>query len=124
MQSRRHERVRELLIRTLGEVVRREFSVDEIGVITVTDVGVANDMQSAMVFISVLGTEEQQLKCLNLLKNNRKHLQTLLGQAVTLKYTPRLMFRLDSSIERGDRVLNIMQELETSDPSESSSPPE
>lgn len=124
MQSRRHERVRELLIRALGEVVRREMPVEETGVITVTDVGVSNDMQTAMVFVSVLGTDEQKHKRLNALKNKRKHLQMLLGQAVMLKYTPRLMFRLDTSLERGDRVLNIMNELESTSPTESSTPTE
>ncbi len=119
MLSRRHERVRELLTRSLGEIVRREFSVEEAGVITVIDVGVSRDMQSAMVFISVLGSEEQKQKALNLLKNHRVQLQSWLAQAVTLKYTPRLMFRLDTSIERGDRVMNIMNELESASPAES-----
>ena len=118
MQSRRHERVRELLIRTLGEMVRREFSVAETGVITVTDVSLANDLHSAVVFVSIYGTDTQKQKGLELLKNQRKHLQTLLGQAVVLKNTPRLFFRWDDSLERGDRVLHIIEELEASNPTE------
>jgi len=119
MQSRRHERVRELLTRSLGEIVRREFSVAETGVITIIDVGMARDMKTALVFVSVLGSDEQKQKALNLLKNHRVQLQSWLAQAVTLKYTPRLMFRLDTSLERGDRVLNIMNELESASPAES-----
>jgi len=112
MQSRRHERVRELLIRPLGEVVRRELPVAETGVVTVTDVGVSSDLHSAVVFVSIFGTDEQKHKGLNTLKNHRGHLQALLGQAVVLKYTPRLTFRMDDSLERGDRVLNILEQLE------------
>ena len=116
MQSRRHERVRELLIRALGEVVRRELPVAETGVITVTDVGLSSDLRSAVVFVSILGDDEQKAKGLSALISHRKHLQGLLGQAVVLKYTPKLAFRMDDSLARGDRVLNILEQIEGSKP--------
>ena len=55
MPSLRLQRVRELLKREIGEAIRREFQVSEAGLITVNDVDVAGDLQSAMVFISILG---------------------------------------------------------------------
>ena len=46
------------------------------------------------------------------LELRRKRIQGLLGKAVVLKYTPHLRFILDDSIERGNRVLQLLDELE------------
>ncbi len=112
MPSLRLKRVRELLKREIGEVVRREFQVSEAGVITVNDVDVAGDLHSAVVFVSILGEPEQQQRGMNLLRRHRKRIQGLVGRAVILKYTPKLRFLEDDSIARGNRVLGIIQELE------------
>jgi len=116
MPSLRIQRVRELLKRQIGEVLRREFPVSETGLLTVNDVDVAGDLHSAIVFISILGTAEQQKHGLSLLARHRKRIQALVGRAVVLKYTPRLKFVLDDSVVRGNRVLQIIEELEQSMP--------
>jgi ribosome-binding factor A len=116
MPSLRIQRVRELLKRQIGEVIRREFPVAEVGLVTVNDVDVAGDLHSAMVFISILGTADQQKRGLDLLTRHRKRLQALVSRAVVLKYTPRLKFVIDDSVVRGNRVLQIIDELEKSMP--------
>ena len=116
MQSLRHQRVRALLKREMGEIIRREISTDEAGLITVNDVGLAGDLQSATVFVGIVGTSEQQRKGLETLKKERLRIQGLLGRAVVLKYTPKLRFARDDSIERGNRVLQILAELERTQP--------
>ncbi len=116
MPSLRLQRVRELLKREIGEVIRREFEVSEAGLITVNDVDVAGDLHSAVVFISILGNPDQQKRGFKLLEHQRKRIQGLVGRAVVLKYTPQLRFVLDESISRGNRVLEIMDEIERSSP--------
>ena len=112
MISLRLQRVRELLKREIGEVIRREFHVSEAGLITVNDVDVMGDLKSATVFISILGTPDQQKRGLRLLAEHRIHIQGLIGRAVVLKFTPKLKFVFDDSIVRGKRVLQIIEELE------------
>jgi ribosome-binding factor A len=112
MASLRLQRVRELLKRQIGEVIRREFQVSEAGLITVNDVDVAGDLHSALVFISILGNPDQQKRGFSLLERHRKRIQGLVGRAVVLKYTPKLRFLMDDSIVRGNRVLGILEELE------------
>jgi ribosome-binding factor A len=114
MQSLRHQRVRELLKRRIGEVIRREVRPDEAGLITVNDVGVAGDLKSATVFVGIIGNADQQRKALSVLARERWRIQSLVARAVVLKYTPRLRFVLDESVERGNRVLSILDELERS----------
>jgi len=116
MPALRHERVRELLKREIGEAIRREFHVNEAGLISVNDVDLAGDLKSAIVFISIFGNPEQQKRGLQLLTENRVRIQGLVGHSVVLKYTPTLKFVFDDSIVRGNRVLQIIEELEQSRP--------
>jgi len=121
MASLRLQRVRELLKREIGEAIRREFHVSEAGLITVNDVDLAGDLKSATVFISILGNPDQQKRGFQLLNEHRIRLQGFIGRAVVLKYTPKLKFVFDDSIVRGNRVLQIMEELEKASPTEEDS---
>ena len=116
MASHRLQRVRELLKRQIGEVIRRELPVSEAGLITVNDVEVSGDLQNASVFLSIFGSTEQQRTGLAMLKRNRSRIQSLLAKSVILKYTPHLRFVIDDSVARGNRVLEIIAELERSSP--------
>ena len=119
MPSLRLQRVRELLKREIGEVIRREFEVSDVGLITVNDVDVSGDLHSAVVFISILGKPDQQKRGLTQLAAHRKRIQGLVGRAVVLKYTPTLKFVMDDSVVRGNRVLEIIEELEKAAPAAS-----
>ena len=116
MASLRLQRVRELLKRAIGEAVRREFHVSDAGLITVNDVDVAGDLKSAVVFVSILGNADQQKRGFQLLTEHRTRIQNLVARSIVLKYTPALKFVFDDSIVRGNRVLQIIEELEKSMP--------
>jgi len=116
MPNLRHQRVCELLKREIGEAVRREFLVDDAGLITVNDVAMAGDLKSATVFISILGNADQQKRGFQMLTEHRIRIQGLVSKSIVLKYTPTLKFVFDDSIVRGNRVLQIMEELEKSEP--------
>ncbi|MDE2681128.1 MAG: 30S ribosome-binding factor RbfA [Verrucomicrobiota bacterium] len=118
MPSLRQQRVRELLKRTIGEILRRELNSESCGLITVNDVGMANDLHSAMIFVSVLGSDEQKRTAAKRLKSERSRIQYMLGCEVVLKYTPRIKFELDDAIEAGNRVMSILEEMEQSNPTD------
>ena len=122
MASLRLERVRELLKREIGEIIRREVPVSEAGLITVIDVNVSSDLHSATVYCGVLGSAEQQKKALSQLNHHRKRIQGLMGKAVILKYTPQLRFMIDGSVEHGNKVLKIIDELEHTTPPDETTP--
>jgi ribosome-binding factor A len=116
MSSHRLERVRELLKRQIGEAIRREIAIEEAGLISVNDVVVSGDFHAATVFVSIIGTAAQVKKAPAILAHERKRIQSLIGRAVVLKYTPQLRFVLDDSIAKGNRVLQIIDELEKTSP--------
>jgi ribosome-binding factor A len=117
MGSHRLLRVRELLKREIGEILRRELPVRQAGLITVNDVDLSGDLRNAKVFIGFLGSSEQQKTAMALLQHNRVRIQNLMAKAVFLKYIPRLHFVIDESVTRGNRVLEIITELEKDSPS-------
>ena len=116
MASLRLLRVRELLKREIGEAIRREIPVQQAGLVTVNDVDVTGDLRVATVFIGILGSSEQQRSGLAMLQKNRARIQGLVAKAVILKYTPQLRFVFDKSVTRGNRVLDIIAELERTSP--------
>jgi len=124
MPPLRHERVRELLKRAIGEAIRREFHVNDVGLITVNDLDMGGDLKSAVVFIGVLGNPVQQKRALQVLEENRIRIQGLVARAVFLKFTPTLKFVVDDSLIRGNRVLQIIDELEKDSPPAQPAEPE
>jgi ribosome-binding factor A len=110
------------LKRQLGEIIRRELPLTEGGMITVNDVEVSKDLQIATTYVGIIGTEAQVRQGMELLQRERKRIQGLVARSVILKYTPQLRFVLDDSISRGNRVLEILDEIERSSPAHEAPP--
>ncbi len=111
-QNRRHDRVRELLKRVTGEAIRKMFSVQQTGIVSVTDVGISNDLRSAVIFLSIFSPENVKQKAFQMICEKAKLIQMEVARNVVLKYTPLLRFELDDSIDRANRVLEILEQLE------------
>lgn len=103
-------RVNELIKRELSILITREITFEN-ALVTINQVDVTSDLKSAHVYVSVLGSG--RATAMKQLEENRATLQADLARHVVLKYTPHLIFHLDDSIERGTRVIEILQEIET-----------
>lgn len=101
-------RVNEVLKRELSSIVTRDLKFDD-ALVTINQVDVTPDLKNAHVFVSVLGKGRGSV--LEKLETSRVALQTLLSRQVVLKYTPHLVFHLDDSVERGTRVIQILEEI-------------
>ena len=81
------------------------------GLITVTNVACGKDLRDATVKVSVFGDDTLKETALQHLKHNAKRFQQIINREVKLKFTPRLTFQLDLSLEKGDEVLAILDNL-------------
>ncbi len=106
----RQKRVNELLKRELSGIITREITFEN-ALVTINQVDVTPDLKNAHVYVSSLGTGSGNV--IAQLEAHRVPLQTQLARHVVLKYTPHLIFHLDNSIERGTRIIEILQEIET-----------
>jgi ribosome-binding factor A len=106
----RIERVCEVLKRELGQIILRELTFPT-PLVSISGVDITPDLKQAHVYVSALGTDAQRETILSVLEQNRGMLQAEISKRVILKHTPHLNFKLDDSIERGSRVLNILDDL-------------
>ena len=104
-------RINEVVKRELSGIVTRELSFEG-SLVSINHVDVTPDLKNAHVFVSVLGTEAGE-SVISKLTAHRAVLQAELARHVMMKYTPHLIFHLDNSIERGARVIEIMQEIDS-----------
>jgi len=109
--NHRLERVNEIIRRELSEVIRREV-VFSAPLVTVQSADISPDLKTCFIYISVIGNDAQKQEAIVRLLEKRKLLQHLLMKRVVLKYTPQLHFEIDHALERGDRVMQILDEIE------------
>jgi len=104
-------RVNEVLKREIGDLIVRHCRFNS-QLVTVQEVDVTPDLKHAHVFISIIGQTEDQHADMAQLHGLRIDLQRELSKRVVLKFTPLLHFKLDDVAERGDRVLQLLSEIE------------
>jgi ribosome-binding factor A len=115
----RLERVNSLLKRVIAESMFSVMQGDSVapGLFTVTDVKCGKDLRDATVKVSVFGDDALKETALRHLQHNARRFQQIINREVRLKFTPRLTFQLDLSLEKGDEVLAILSKLDgQSDP--------
>lgn len=118
MGTPRLVRVNELLKREIAENIHRNFSGSSFNTaaVTVTRVECASDLRDANVFISIFGLEDERESMIAHLNRHRQEVTRLMIKRVKLKYTPRLKFVLDESLEGGDRILSMLVDMERENP--------
>jgi ribosome-binding factor A len=111
MPTRRTVRVAEVLRKELSACMSQSLDLEGL-LITISSVELPPDMKQAFVYVSTLNPEVEQAVALKLLNRNRAPWQSIIGRRLGLKFTPQLHFRFDDAIERGDRVMQILTQLE------------
>lgn len=107
--SRRIERVNSLLQAEISELLQREVKDHRIsGLVTITEVDVSPDLRTAKVYVSVLGSEADRAATLEALTAAAHFLQRELRKRLTIRRTPELTFLPDESMERGARILELL----------------
>ncbi len=107
----RPERVAELIKEEISRIVRERVSDPRIGFMSVTNVDVSPDLKNAKIFVSVLGDKQEREKTFEGLRSATSFIRGQLGRVLELRCVPEISFVHDKSIERGSRVLAIMNKL-------------
>jgi ribosome-binding factor A len=110
--SERTARLDELLREEISAVLARDVDDPRIGFVTITDVEVAPDLRHAKVWVSVIGSDEERKVTLRALNRAMPFVRQRLGK-LRLKRIPELHVKLDTTAERGTRLLRILDDLES-----------
>jgi len=111
--NRRVSRVAELIKREVSQMLIHDIKDDRVGagMVSVTDVDVSGDLQHAKIFVSIYGTDEARAETMAGLKSATGYVRGELGSRISLRRTPEVLFVEDRSIERGNRVLSLLNQL-------------
>ena len=123
MAFQRQERVAEAIKHEVGDILLhriKDARVDSARV-SITDVEVTRDMRHATIFVSVLGSEEEQEAAIAGLRRASGFVRSELGKAVSLRATPELHFKLDKSLERGANITALLNRIKAEEQSASES---
>ncbi len=112
MTTRRQEQLGEVIAEELSDLIRTRMKDPRIGFASITGVELSADLRHAKVFVSVLGTPEEQRATLQGLEHAAGFLRHELAQRLNIRYTPEILFKLDESIARGTRILQLIHEME------------
>ena len=109
--SQRTQRIDSQIQHELMDLLQREMKDPRVGFATVTRVETARDLGHARVWVSVYGTDEERDASLAALDSATPWLRRRLGERMQLRKVPQLSVRRDESIEAGDRVLRLLQDI-------------
>ena len=107
----RARRVGEQIQRELGELLRREVKDGRIGNVTVTAVNVTGDLRTATVYYLIFGKNGADPKVQRGLESAANFLRNALSKSLMMRYTPTLKFELDTSIEHGVRLTQLINSV-------------
>ena len=108
--THRLRRVQELIRRELGPILERNFTFPG-AFVTIHDVNITPDLKQCFVYVGILGEGESPESITRRLNSSRGSIQRDLYKRVVLKNSPTLTFKADDSVERGVRVLNLIENL-------------
>lgn len=121
MASRRVERLNEQLKREIAEILRFEVKDPRVGLAVVTAVQVTPDLSLARVYIQPSGESDEQQETLTGLHAAAAFVRSQLAQRLRLRHVPELRFELDQSLERAQRIEQLLNEVLPPDDEEDAS---
>jgi ribosome-binding factor A len=110
-ENPRARRLGEQIQRELTELLRRHVKDERIGNVTITDVNVTGDLRSAHVYYLIFGKDGPDPQVQRGLESAANFLRNALSRSLMIRHTPTLSFELDTSIERGVRLTNLINSV-------------
>ena len=102
------ERVQELMKQEISKIILEDVKDPRVGFVTVTRVHVTNDLRSARVFVSLLGSDEQMADCWRGLNRSLGFIRREVGRRVRLRYTPELSLEIDDSMAYSAHIQELL----------------
>lgn len=110
LDYRRADRLGDLIQREISDILQRRIKDPRIGFCTILRVDVSRDLRHAKVFVSIMGTEDQQKNTLAGLKSATGFIRREIGHRIMLRHTPEIVFRIDRSVDHSFRIAQLLKE--------------
>jgi ribosome-binding factor A len=107
---KRAQRVGDLLREQIAEIVMNRVKDHRLGFLTITGVDITDDLKIAKVFVSILNKEDREAT-VDILNSAKGFIRGEIAKRVRMKTIPSLEFRIDESIEYGDRIDQLLKDI-------------
>ncbi|MGE5550694.1 MAG: 30S ribosome-binding factor RbfA [Bacteroidota bacterium] len=111
MSVARARRVAQVVKEEVGQMLQRELKDPRVGFVSITEVEVSADLSHIRIFLSPYGDEESKRQTMMGLDNARGFIRSELGKRLRLRLTPEVELVADDSIERGARIISLLQDI-------------
>lgn len=111
---KRSQRVSDLLREEVADIIIYKLKDPRIGFVTVTGVDVTDDLKMAFIYISIF-KEEEKKSTLDILNSAKSFIRTELSKRLRMKTIPSIEFKLDTSIEYGDKIEKLLSQIRKKD---------
>jgi ribosome-binding factor A len=116
--AHRIERINNLIRRELSELIQNEVRDPRLdSFVTVTEVSTSADLRHAKIYVSSMSGKQEEKSILEALNSATGFLRTGLAGKIRIRRIPELSFYWDDSIEHGDRILRMIDNLRQEDSS-------
>lgn len=106
----RTQRVGELIQVELAQILQKEISSSEFGLVTITEVNVSPDFSHAKIFVSTI-PEEKAKELTDVLNKSARHFRFELGQRVKMRIIPEIRFVYDDTAVHGQRISTLLNKV-------------
>ena len=111
----RNRRVAQFIKEELAVFIQREFPMNQYGMITLTNVDVSPDLKNATIYMTSLGSDNSRENLVSELNEQAGHFRHELSHIMTTRGVPSLRFKYDESIERAQRLTDIINSVSAGD---------
>ncbi len=112
---KRSNRVAKSIQRAVNDFLQKETNTDGLGIITITDAKLSNDLRHASVYYSVYGSDKDKKKVSNFLAKITPSLRGFVGRLTKLRFTPEIVFRYDETVEYAARIDELIHQINDED---------
>ena len=111
LEYKRSDKIGEAIREEISSILLKEINDPRIQLVSITRVEVSADLQHAKIFVSIVGSDQKKHEAFEGLKSARGYIQRKLGKRIRLRYTPEIVFKMDTSIDEGMHIYELLQEI-------------
>jgi len=113
--SHRPNRMADLIRQEIATFLINGVKNDRIGFVTITEVKMTADLQTARVYYTSYGSEKQQDESAHGLEESSHKIRAHLGKVLRMRYTPKLEFFVDKGLEHSYKIQNLLGSVNKKD---------
>ncbi len=107
---KRSKRVADLIRQEISDIILRRLKDPRLGFVTVVDVSITDDLKLARVYVSSL-KEDERRQMIEILNAAKSFIRQELGRRLKMKVTPDLEFYVDTTLQYGNRIDQLLKDI-------------